>query len=374
MEKRFRLRLILPICPAEFENGLTDMNLLFSRLRLLTAAVMIVTGVAAIGMSQAAFAQTTGAIQTPNADVHDSGHNPTASSVNEETLFKTESKLHGFVSIPDVKSANLEQPMGRIWRRYHESYLPWIGGVAILGMIFGLAAFYFLKGTIGADEEFSGPKILRFNDLERGAHWLTATCFILLALSGVNYVFGKRILQPLIGPDAFTVMSQYLKYAHNFLSWPFMLGVTTLFLLWVKDNIPNRVDVQWIMAGGGVFSKDGHAHADRFNAGQKGVFWIVVLGGFAMSLTGLCLIFPFYVTDVTGMQLAETIHGLFGMLYIAGLIAHIYIGTIGMKGAFEAMGTGEVDIAWAKVHHDLWVERELAQGKGPSTPAPSPAE
>jgi formate dehydrogenase subunit gamma len=351
---------------------MTAMTTLFVKLRLVVTVAMLAAGPAMIAAPHVAFAQGAGSMQTPDGGLHDNGRNPTAESVKEEDLFKTESKIHGFVSIPDVKSATLEQPMGRTWRRYHESWLPWIGGIAILGMALGLTLFYLWKGTIGADENFSGQKLIRFNVLERGAHWMTASCFLILSLSGVNYVFGKRLIQPLIGNDAFGVMSQYLKYAHNFLSWPFMIGVTAMFLFWVKDNIPNRIDIAWIKAGGGILSKDGHAHAERFNAGQKGVFWLVVLGGLTMSVTGLFLIFPFYVTDVTGQQLAETVHGLFGVVYIAAMLAHIYIGTIGMKGAYEAMGTGEVDLAWAKNHHDLWAEREVAEGR--VSPAPTPAE
>ena len=350
------------------------MPTLVSKLLLFIAVALCAAAPALIVLPDLAAAQGTGSMQTPDGGAHDTGRNPTAESVNEADLFKTESKIHGFISIPDAKSANIEQPMGRTWRRYHESWLPWIGGIAILGMLLGLTVFYLVKGSIGSHGEASGQKLLRFNVIERGAHWLTATCFIVLSLSGVNYIFGKRVLQPLLGPDAFTVMSQYLKYAHNFMAWPFMLGVTILFVLWVRDNIPNRIDIAWIKAGGGVFTQDGHAHADRFNAGQKGVFWLVVLGGLAMSVTGLFLIFPFYLTNITGQQLAETVHGLFGVIYIAALLAHIYIGTIGMKGAYDAMGSGQVDLAWAKSHHDIWAEREVAEGRVSPAPAAAPAE
>ena len=65
----------------------------------------------------------------------------------------------------------------------------------------------------------------------------------MLAISGLNYIFGKRLLMPLIGPDAFATWSQWAKYAHNFSSWPFMLGMLFMLVVWIRDNIPDRYDV-----------------------------------------------------------------------------------------------------------------------------------
>jgi formate dehydrogenase subunit gamma len=321
--------------------------------------------------------------QTGNAPrdggARDNARNPTADSVNEDMLFRQGNKIRGIVTIPDSKEATLVQPQGREWRNFREVYLPWIGGIAVIGMVVALGMFYLMVGTVGGHNQISGQKILRFTWLERFAHWMTATCFIVLAISGLNYVFGKRLLMPLIGPDAFSTWSQWAKYAHNYLAWPFMLGVLTMFVVWVKDNIPNRVDWQWLKAGGG-FVGGRHVHAGRFNGGQKGVFWIVVIGGALMSLTGIALEFPFSLpyryVDINGMQLAQAAHALIGMGFIAVIIAHIYIGTLGMSGAYDAMGTGEVDLAWAKAHHDLWVEQEQAKNaRGPQLPPSSvPAE
>jgi len=335
---------------------------------------------AAVPLDPGSIAQ---AQQTGNAPrdggARDNARNPTAGSVNEELLFRQGNKIRGIVTIPDSKEATLVQPQGREWRNFREVYLPWIGGIAIIGMLLALAAFYMKVGTIGGHDQISGKKILRFTWLERFAHWMTATCFIVLAISGLNYVFGKRLLMPLIGPEAFSTWSQWAKYAHNYLAWPFMLGILIMFVVWVRDNIPNRVDWQWIKAGGG-FVSGRHVHAGRFNAGQKGVFWIVVIGGALMSLTGIALEFPFSLpyryVDINGMQLAQGAHALIGMGFIAVIIAHIYIGTLGMSGAYDAMGTGEVDLAWAKAHHDLWVEKEQAKNAGgPQLPPSSvPAE
>ena len=163
---------------------------------------------------------------TGSAQQPPSGTNPTAMSVKEDQLLRELNKLQGRVSIPDGKASLLEQPQGRDYRGFREGALPWIGGIAVLGMLLALAAFYFSRGRIALEpDEESGRKIMRFNAFERFTHWMTATCFIVLAISGLNYIFGKRLLMPLIGPDAFGAFSQWAKYAHNYLSWPFMLGV-----------------------------------------------------------------------------------------------------------------------------------------------------
>ena len=135
-----------------------------------------------------------------------------------------------------------------------------------------------------------------------------------------------------------------------------------IFLMWIAGNIPNKVDVEWLKRGGGIVGHD-HPPAYRFNAGQKMIYWIVVLGGGAVAVSGYLLMFPFYATDIAGMQLAQIVHGVVAVLFVAAMLAHIYIGTIGMEGAFEAMGTGTVDVNWAKQHHSLWLERGAGQGR-----------
>ncbi len=291
----------------------------------------------------------------------DGAPNPTASSVNEEMLFKQDPKIHGRISIPNQTAANLIQPQGREWRAFRESWMPWIGGLAVLGMLAALGLFYFTRGRIRLEHsEESGKKILRFNSFERFSHWMTASCFIVLSLSGLNYIFGKRLLMPLIGPEAFATLAQYGKYAHIYLAWPFMLGVLFMLVLWVRDNIPGKIDWIWLKQGGGLLG-DAHPSAGRFNAGQKMVFWMVVGFGLAMGATGIMMIFPFAATDINGMQIMQVIHSLIGVVFIAGILAHIYIGSLGMEGAYDAMGSGEVDLAWAKVHHDLWVKEQQAK-------------
>ena len=347
--------------------------LLATRLKTsLKACRLLLATLALVGL--AALAQPASA-QQPNAPQPNSV-NPTASSVKEDQLLQQMRIIHGRGTIPDAKSYNLEQPAGRDWRQFHEVTLPWIGAIAVLGMLAALVLFYLIRGMVKVVAGRSGRTILRFNALERFVHWMTASCFIVLALSGLNITFGKRLLLPLIGADTFATWSQWAKYAHNFLSFPFTLGVVVILLMWIAWNLPSKVDLEWLKEGGGIIG-DKHPPAERFNAGQKMVYWIVVVGGGLVAATGYLMMFPFYLTDIAGMQLAQIVHGVVALLFVAAMLGHIYIGTIGMEGAFEAMGTGEVDLNWAKQHHSLWVEQELAKPRGeapPSRAAPHPAE
>jgi formate dehydrogenase subunit gamma len=304
---------------------------------------------------------------------------PTAEAVHEDKLLnalKEGDKISGRISIPDRSAANLIQPAGRDWRDFHRGKLPWIGGIAILGMLAVLVVFLMVRGRIPLQRGFSGRTILRFAGFERFIHWLTASCFIILALSGLNVSFGRMLILPLFGADAFAAMSAWAKLAHNYLAFPFMLGLVVMFLIWIKDNIPGKVDLEWIKQGGGILANGKHPPARRFNAGQKGIFWIVIIGGALMSVSGWFLIFPYLPGDVTALQFWTVIHAVIAMLFIAAMLAHIYIGSVGMEGAFDAMGTGEVDVNWAKEHHSLWAEEQQKKAGAPSDRAPHavPAE
>src|ERR1700694_2885697 len=303
----------------------------------------------------------------------DGAPNPTASVVDEQTLLKQAPRVEGRIDIPDKKAAVLIQPAGRTWQYFHEVLLHWGGATVLLGTIIALGAAYLIIGPIRIAEGRSGQKILRFIAFERFSHWLTAVSFVVLGLTGLNITFGKILLLPLIGPDAFSSVSQAAKYVHNFTSFSFVAGLILITVIFFRDNLPEKVDIEWLKQGGG-FIKNKHAPAGRFNLGEKLVYWLSIAGGLAVSVSGFLLLFPFFGTEIAGMQLAQVVHAVVAILFVALILAHIYIGTLGMEGAFEAMGTGEVDLNWAKEHHDLWVAQQLANKDRQRQPSATPAE
>lgn len=325
---------------------------------------MIAITLFAIAAIAPAFAQKLGPDGAPN---------PTASVVQQGTLLQQTPRIEGRIDIPDTRAAILIQPAGRTWDYFHEVLLHWGGAIVILGTIAVLAAAYLIIGRIRIAAGRSGQKVLRFKAFERFSHWLTAVSFVILGLTGLNITFGKIVLLPVVGPEAFSDISEAAKYVHNFTSVSFVAGLILIVAIFFKDNLPERVDLDWLKQGGG-FIKSKHAPAGRFNLGEKLVYWCSLLAGVAVSVSGSLLLLPFFGTNIVEMQIAQAVHAVVAVLFVALILAHIYIGTLGMEGAFEAMGTGEVDLNWAKEHHDLWLAQQLDKQRGPGQPSVTPAE
>jgi formate dehydrogenase subunit gamma len=286
--------------------------------------------------------------------------NPTASAVKEDQLLRQMPRVEGQITIPDRKERVLIQPEGRAWGYFHEVVLRWFGAITILMTVLALAAAYLIIGPIRLESGRSGRKVPRFNPFERFVHWTTAISFIILGLTGLNVTFGKKLLLPLMEPDSFSRFSEVAKYVHDFMAFPFMFGIALMAALWLKDNVFEPIDWEWLRQGGG-FIKRRHPPARRFNAGEKLVFWLALAAGAAIAASGLLLLFPFYLTNIVGMQIAQVVHAIVAMLFIALILGHIYIGTIGMEGAFEAIWIGEVDLNWAKEHHRQWLEDKATE-------------
>lgn len=301
--------------------------------------------------------------------------NPTENAVQEEQLMQalqSGQSVTGRVSIPDAAAAQLISPDNSGWAAQQTGMVTTLNVVLIVGMLVLLTAFYLFRGRIRVPGGFSGRTIQRFNAVERFAHWLMATTFIVLALTGLNLLIGTAVVQPIVGESAFGTLSAWGKIAHAYIAWPYMIALVVVFVMWVLQNLPGKTDMAWIKQGGG-FMKDGdHPPARKFNAGQKLMFWAVILGGAALSFTGVMLLFPELTGSSATWQLYQFIHAIAAGVLTAIVLGHIYIGTIGMEGAFDAMGSGEVDENWAKAHHAIWVE-EMKGRKPASDKAPQPA-
>lgn len=289
----------------------------------------------------------------------------------------------GSASLVDPLAPILIQSEGEVWRDVRNGPYRAYAGWFLIGVVAALAVFFLLRGRIRLEHPPTGVRIRRFGFFERFTHWLTAICFVVLGVTGLSLMYGRELVMPLVGKEAFAAWAMWGKLAHNYLAFGFMLGVAFMFLQWVWFNIPNRYDVLWLLRGGGLFG-GGHPQAKKFNGGQKILFWLVVLGGLSLSLSGLQLLFPYrfsffaetfavlnswfgtelptQLTPIAEQQLAVVWHGIVGVFMIGVILAHIYIGTLGMEGAFDAMWEGEVDLEWAREHHNLWVEELERRG------------
>ena len=266
---------------------------------------------------------------------------------------------------------------GEAWRQVRNNWIIPYGGALILIALGAVGIFYWRKGMIMLHGKPTGVEIERFTPFERSAHWSNAITFVILAISGTVMAFGKYFMQPIIGDTLFGWITYLLKNAHNFAGPVFAVSLTVVFFTFLKDNWPSKEDWTWIIKAGGLFG-GAEVPSHRFNAGEKVVFWGGVFGlGLVVVASGFVLdkIVPFLVYERGTMQIAHMIHAVATLLMMAMFIGHIYMGTIGMRGAYKAMRTGYVDETWAKEHHELWYD-DVKSGKIPahrSVTTPPPA-
>ena len=285
-------------------------------------------------------------------------------------------------------ATTLIQTGGMGWLNFRMGPLQTWGAIFLGVVIALLLLFYLVRGRIRLHHPFTGRTVLRFRWVERFAHWVLAVSFILLGITGLLVLFGRKAIIPLIGHEAWSPIAIGSKWVHNNVSWAFMIALVAVFVMWVAHNLPSRTDLRWIARGGGMFG-GGHPPAKKFNAGQKLVFWSVIVFGASLSVSGLSLLFPFEFhlfpetlgflnnvglpqavgigelrTDLTPqeeMQYTSAWHAIVAFILIAVALGHIYIGTLGMEGAFDAMGNGEVDEEWAREHHSIWARKVIAE-------------
>ncbi|WP_299503074.1 formate dehydrogenase subunit gamma [uncultured Roseobacter sp.] len=289
----------------------------------------------------------------------------------------------------------LIQDGGMRWLLFREGPLLTYGMGSLGVMVVLLVLFYLIRGKIRIDGEKTGQTILRFKSAERFAHWLLAGSFILLGITGIITLAGRKFFIPLFGHEAFATVAVASKWIHNNVAWAFILALVLVFVFWVVHNLPDRTDINWILKGGGILG-GGHPPAKKFNAGQKFIFWSVIILGGSIAASGLSLLFPFELPmfaatfdklnalglpQLVGlgelntalapheeMQYAQLWHAIVSFVLMVIVIAHIYIGSVGMEGAYDAMGKGEVELQWAREHHSIWTaEVEKAKSEASST-------
>ena len=319
--------------------------------------IVVMVSLCAYSLNDPAFAQ----------DQNNELNPPTRGQDNNSEIWRAVRQgIQGTVSIPDKKAGVLVQSEGEEWRAIRNGPISKYGVWLTLGTIALLALFFFARGRIRIEKGKSGQSILRFGLLERIVHWTVAGSFIILAITGLNLLYGRYLFKSWLGADTFSTMTMLGKYAHNYIGLLFILGLGLMFVLWCRQNIPNQTDLFWLRQGGGIFKPGVHPPAKKFNAGQKIVFAAVIFGGGLLSYSGITLMFPFVSgLTVQDMQQTQLLHAIGALGLTAIIIAHVYIGTIGMEGAIDAMWSGHVDENWASEHHSLWFD-ELREEAEPS--------
>ncbi|MEY2872753.1 MAG: hypothetical protein RLZZ373_124 [Pseudomonadota bacterium] len=348
---------------------------------LVLVAVLLVGGTAGAQASDAASAPalTTAPASSP------------ASAVNKATVWRAvrdSGTAPGYSSLPGAEKGVLIQSQvqypgarrttaGEAWRQVRNQWIIPYGGSLLLIVALAIALFWWRKGPLGGHEPDTGRMIERFTPLERVAHWANAIAFVVLAVSGTVMAFGKFFLLPVLGHTLFGALTFLLKTAHNFAGPLFAVSLVIVIITFARDNLPRAGDLGWLLKGGGLFGGQ-EVPSHRYNAGEKLVFWggVFVLG-LVVVASGLVLddVVPGFAPLRGDMQIAHLVHGTATVLMMAMFMGHIYIGTVGMKGAYDGMRTGYVDEAWGREHHQLWLD-DIQAGKIPaqrSTPVASSA-
>jgi formate dehydrogenase subunit gamma len=263
--------------------------------------------------------------------------------------------VEGYSAVKGQETNELIQSSGQNWRQLRNGPIATYGSWLLGFTLACIAVFYLVRGRIELTHPRTGEKVLRWTLTERTLHWMTATLFIVLAITGLSLLYGRLVLTPLFGLEGFAVYANIAKWVHNIIGPLFMLTLFSLLIKWFKLNFITSTDIKWFAAFGGMIGKK-HPSAGKLNGGEKVWYWALATIGVAMCITGLILDFPNFGQERELIQLSHLIHLISALILIAFSFGHIYIGTAGTEGALEGMTTGKVDKAWAKQHHDLWLE------------------
>jgi formate dehydrogenase subunit gamma len=327
---------------------------------------MSVRGIGALLLALALAAPVAAVAQTAPAasDAKAQAERQQAQPLNNAPMWReVRSGDPGYTSIKGRETGVLVQTAGQTWR---EARVPisTVGGLLIGFVALVLLGYYSWRGTIEVHDRPTGRYIQRFRPIERWAHWTMGISFVILGITGLIITFGKHILIPVIGYTLFSWLANAAKILHNFVSPIFLIALPIFIFLFIRDNLPKAYDVKWIAKAGGMLDKrGGHVPSGRFNAGEKSLFWVLVVGlCLTLSVSGLVLLFPTFDQSRQTMAIANSVHMIAGLLGIAMACFHMYLGTVGMRGAYQAMRYGYVDETWAKEHHEIWFE-EVKAGK-----------
>jgi formate dehydrogenase subunit gamma len=267
-----------------------------------------------------------------------------------------------YTSIKGRETGILVQTYGETWRQLKNGWITPIVGWLIAAVVVVIGAFYRWRGALKVKGAATGRLIERFTPFERYVHWTVGISFAILGVTGLIMMLGKYVLLPVIGYTLFAWLAQLSKHLHNFAGPVFVVSLIVFIPMFAKDNLPSLHDFAWLAKLGGMVSGE-HVPSGRFNAGEKVWFWLgVVILSLIVCASGLVLLFPNFDQVRAVMIDANVVHAIAAGAVMAASLGHIYLGSIGVEGAYEAMRYGYVDEAWAKEHHEYWYN-DVKSGK-----------
>ena len=325
--------------------------------------------------------------EAPSAQQTQQERQKTQPGNNAPVWNKVQSGAPAYTSIPGRETDVLIQPQARFpgqdarttageaWRQFRNGPVTFYGGWLVVVIAVVILAFYFRFGSVKLHGQPTGRLIRRFSSLDQIVHWTVAISFCVLGISGLIMLFGKHLLLPILGYTLFAWLTALGKNLHNFIAPVFIVSVIAMVILFIRYNLPRLYDIQFLVNAFAVMAKGKHVPSGKFNGGEKVWFWGGVIGlSVIVIYSGVILLFPNFDQTRAVMQDAWVWHASAALLYIGISLGHIYLGTLGLEGAYSAMRTGYVDETWAKEHHQYWYEEMKAKGQeGPRGAIPAGA-
>ena len=262
----------------------------------------------------------------------------------------------GTSQVKGVETGVLINVQGDKWARFRVDNLVRYAPVVMAVVVLVIVLFYATRGKVGIEGGLSGRMVKRFTDYERIVHWTLAIVFLFLALTGLILLLGRPLLIPLFGKGVFSLLASASKEGHNLFGPIFLVSLLMMLFSFARRNIYEKGDLTWLLKGGGFFGK-GHVSGGFFNMGEKTWYWMVILIGLLISISGLVLVSPNLGQGRVIMEVSHVVHVLGAIVLIAVAIGHMYMGSIGSEGSSEGMKTGYVDINWVEAHHDRWAKQ-----------------
>ena len=261
----------------------------------------------------------------------------------------------GKTQVRSVDAAVLINEYGDQWARFRMQTLTRVAVYILGAMVLIVMLFYLIRGKVKIQSGLSGKMVFRFTDYERVLHWVLALVFLFLAITGLTLLLGRDLLIPLLGQELFSLLASSSKEGHNLFGPIFLVSIVLMLIKFMRRNIYEKGDLAWLLKGGGFIGKS-HVTGGFFNMGEKSWYWLVIIIGLVISVSGLILVSPGFGQGRVMMEISHLVHASGAIILIAISIGHMYLGSVGTEGTSEGMKTGYVDINWAAEHHDRWAK------------------